>query len=173
MRNPTRAIGTLLGLAALVAVVLGAGCGSDWWDDDDDHYYSHRDKTVFIYLNIADQDGDPLSEVTVWVDGTKQSDKSADEYSELGNQFPPDWRGWEYNWSGGPYFFDVYRCPGYTCRVEILVSTSGWRSQKTHIVINEYDPDEIYFRQTFVLEPTSDSNAEPVEAAQAPEKTSL
>jgi len=172
-RRRARAISALVGLVVLAAAVFGAGCGSDWCDDDDDDWHAHRDKTVFIYLNIADPDGDPLSEVTVWVDGTKQTDKSSDEYSELGNQFPPDWRGWEYNSSGGPYFFDVYRCPSYTCRIEIQVSKSGWRSQKTHIVINDYDPDEIYFRQTFVLEPTTDSNAAPMEAAQAPEKTSL
>jgi len=156
-----------------VVALLVAGCSSDWDDDDYDHHRNSWDKTVFVYLNVSDPDGEALPNVTVWVDGTRQEEKSSDEFSELGNQFPSDWRGWEYNWEDGPFFFDVRRCSRWVCDVEVMVSRSGYQSQKTTITFNEWDPDEIYFRQTFVMEPSSDSNAAPVEAPQPAEKTSL
>lgn len=170
LRKPTGAIIRASSLALLVAT-LGVGCGSDW--DDDHHRYPGRDKTINIYLNISNADGEALQNATVWVDGTKQDEKTSDEFSRLGQQFPPDWRGWQYNWSGGPYFFDVYQCSGRTCRIEILVSKSGWQSQKTHITFGQWDPDEIYFRQTFVMERSTNTSAAPVDAPQPPEKTAL
>ena len=177
LRNRTPSTTTavcLLSLAGLLVAVLLAGCGSDYWEDEDDDYYPNsRDKTVHIYLNISDQDGQALPDVTVWVDGTKQTEKSSDEYSRLGNQFPADWRGWEYNWRGGPYFFDVWRCSRRVCSIEVMVSRSGYQSQKTHITFDQYDPNEIYFRQTFVMEESSNSSAAPAEAPQPAEKTSL
>jgi len=164
---------TALAAVLSVAALLAAGCSSDWNNDDDGYYRGSRDKTVFIYLNISDADGEALPNVTVWVDGTRQGEKSSDEFSELGNQFPRDWRGWEYNWDGGPFFFNVRQCSGSVCDIEVMVSRSGYQSQKTTITFNEWDPDEIYFRQTFVMEPSSDSNAAPVEAPQPAEKTFL
>lgn len=176
MWKPTAAICVAV-VVVVAAATFSAGCGSHW-DDDDDYRYppagrQDLDKTVFVYLNISDQDGEPLPGVTVWVDGTSEEEKSSDEFEQLGRQFPPDWRGWEYNWSGGPYFIDLYRCSQQVCKIEVLVSRSGWQSQKTHLNIGPTDPDEIYFRQTFVMEPSRGVSTAAVEAPRPAEKTGL
>lgn len=156
-------LGMTVILTALVALV---GCSGDLYDDDyyDDHYYDdgHRpppdydsgsyQKTLFVYLNIGDQDGQPLEGVTVWLDSRQQQERSSDEYRRLGDQFPPDWAGWRYNWSGGPYWIDLRDCSGYRCSIEILVSKTGYETQRTTIPMDRDDPDEIYMRQTFVME---------------------
>jgi len=164
-------------VAALGVLVALAGCDADWYEDDWDDDYddgSSYDKTVYFYLNVADEDGDPLQNVTVWIDGTRQDDKTEDEYERLGNQFPPDWRGWRYNWSGGPFWFDVRGCSGGTCSIEIMVSRSGYQTQRSHVPFDRWDPREIYVRQTFVMEPRSGvAAAEVVTAPQPPEKCSL
>lgn len=138
--------------------MIGCSGDDDYWYDDDD-YYDDRDdyrtgswqKTLFVYLNVADQDGDPLKGATVWVDGRQQEQRTDDEYSRLGDQFPPDWAGWRYNWSGGPFWIDLRDCSG-RCRIEILVSKTGYETQRTTITLEREDPDEIYMRQTFVME---------------------
>ncbi|MEA3400792.1 MAG: hypothetical protein U9R79_06035 [Armatimonadota bacterium] len=156
-----------------VLLVLG-GCGGDW---DDDYDYDGRcryDKTLFVYLNVADQDGNAMPGVTVWVDGTQQGEKTSDEYRELGSQFPPEWRGWQYNWSGGPYWIDIRDCTRRSCTIEILVSRTGYVTQRGTITLDCYDPDEVYMRQTFVMEPRSDSNTAAImDAPQPAEKTGL
>ncbi len=149
-----------LTLLAVTAVIL-IGCSGD---DDyyrDDRYYrddpirhdpGSTQKTLFVYLNVADQDGEPLEGVTVWVDSRQQDERTADEYRRLGEQFPPDWRGWRYNWSGGPYWIDLRDCANLRCTIEILVSRSGYETQRTTIPMERHNPDEIYMRQTFVME---------------------
>ncbi|MFO8172874.1 MAG: hypothetical protein R6T96_01230 [Longimicrobiales bacterium] len=62
---------------------------------------------------------------------------------------------------------------GGSCRIEILVSRSGYQSQRTHITFDRYDPDEIYMRQTFVMEPSEVGTAAVVEAPDKPEMISL
>lgn len=174
-----------------IAVAAMVGCSGDPYDDDyyyddHDHYYDddhHRppaeggsyQKTLFVYLNIADQDGDPLEGVTVWADGRQQEERSEDSYRRLGDQFPPDWAGWRYNWSGGPYWIDVRDCSGYSCDIEVLVSRSGYETQRTTIPMDRDDPDEIYMRQTFVMERQAQtaSAARVVDAPEPPEMISL
>jgi len=167
----------LLGISALLSalglVTLLSGCGGTWYEDDYDDYIDYDNqtyqKTLFIYLNVADQDGDPLPDVTVWIDGVEQDARTADEYEQLGNQFPPDWRGWEHNWNGGPFWFDL-RDSGGEARVEIMVSRSGLRTQRTTLRFDRWDPREIYARQTFVMEPaTGIAPQEIMEAPTAPE----
>ena len=161
----------LIAIAAAV-VLLTTGCGSDFWYEDDYYYDDYEEtspwKEVRVYLNVADQDGDPLTNATVWVDGTQQDDKTDDEYRELGNNFPSGWRGWEYNWRGGPFTFDV-RDSGGSKLVEIIVSKTGWESQRTTITLRRYDPDDIYMRQTFVMERSANPSATPKDAPLPPE----
>ena len=162
----------LISIAIAAAVVLlAAGCGSDFWYDD--YYYDDYDDTsprkdLRIYLNVADQDGNPLQNATVWVDGTQQEDKTDDEYRELGNNFPNGWSGWEYNWRSGPLRFLVYDIDG-SKRIKIIVSKSGWESQRTSIRVSRYDPDDIYMRQTFVMERSANPSATPKDAPLPPE----
>lgn len=168
----------------IVAVVSLLGC--EGYEDDyyyDDHYYddNYRDdpgsyqKTLFIYLNVGDQDGQPLADATVWVDGSQQENRTEDEYRALGSQFPPDWAGWRYNWSGGPYWIDLRDCSNRRCSIQILVSKTGYETQRTTVTLDRDDPDEIYMRQTFVMEeqvgPASLQTI--VDAPQAPEMISL
>ncbi|MCD6362085.1 MAG: hypothetical protein J7M38_14605 [Armatimonadetes bacterium] len=161
-------------LSVLVLVVVAAlisGCGSEWWIDDD-YYDDDYDepsvwKSVHIYLNVADQDGKALPGVTVWVDGEAQSQKTANNYDRLDGGFPPEWRGWRYNWSGGPFWFRARS--GRHVVVEIVVSKSGYESQRTTFRLDYWDPDEIYVRQTFVMEPSAGTTSVPAEAPQAPE----
>lgn len=166
----------MVGLGTIaVALLLLSGCGGDWCDDEwcEDDYPSPQ-KTIFLYLNVADEDGNPLPNVTVWVAGSQQDEKTDDEYSRLGTQFPPEWQGWEYNWSGGPYWFDVRDCAGDRCDIEILVTRSGYVSQRTYIPLDAWDPDEVYVRHTFVMELRIDaSGLEVVETPTQPEKTAL
>lgn len=151
--------------AVMTAAVVMIGCGGDdgYYRDDryygDRYYDDHRDrdlgsyqKTLFVYLNVADQDGDPLEGATVWVDSRQQDARTESEYRRLGEQFPPDWRGWHYNWSGGPYWIDLRDCSNLRCTIEILVSRSGYETQRTTIPLERRNPDEIYMRQTFVME---------------------
>lgn len=177
MRTISRAI---LLMAAIIAIggaaIVLTGCSSEWYEDnwDDDYNDGSWDKTVFIYLNVADENGGPLPGVTVWIDGEQQEAKTDDEYDRLGNQFPPDWQGWQYNWSGGPFWIDVRDCPGGVCQVEIMVTKPGLQSQRTYVTFDRWDPREIYVRQTFVMEPrVGVTAAEVVMAPQAPEKCSL
>ncbi len=162
----------LISIAIAAAVVLlAAGCGSDFWYDD--YYYDDYDDTsprkdLRIYLNVADQDGNPLQNATVWVDGTQQEDKTDDEYRELGSNFPNGWSGWEYNWRSGPLRFVVRDSDG-SKRIEIIVSKSGWESQRTSIRVSRYDPDDIYMRQTFVMERSANPSATPKDAPLPPE----
>lgn len=176
MLRPTFLLSVIALLSALVLVVLLSGCGGDWYEDPDDYVdYDNQtyQKTLFVYLNVADQDGAPLSDVTVWIDGAQQERRTAAEYDRLGSQFPPDWRGWEYNWNGGPFWYDL-RDSGGEARVEIMVSRSGLQTQRTTLRFDRWDPREIYARQTFVMEPvTGVTAAEVVEAPTAPEICTL
>ncbi|MFW5868787.1 MAG: hypothetical protein ACOCX2_13270 [Armatimonadota bacterium] len=169
-----------------IAVVAMTGCSGDPYDDDyyyddrhyyDDHHYDtgSYEKTLFVYLNIGDQDGEPLEGATVWVDSRQQEERSDDEYRRLGEQFPPDWAGWRYNWSGGPYWIDLRDCSGYICDIEIVVSKSGYETQRTTVPMRRDDPDEIYMRQTFVMERQVGSAAlgNVIDAPQPPEMISL
>ena len=152
------------------AAVLTAGCSGDWWVDDD--WYDDYDdlaewKSIYIYLNVGDQDGHALPGVTVWVDGEAQPDKTEDSYDRLGNAFPPDWRGWKYNWSSGR--IRIFTRDGDDRWIEILVSKTGYESQRTRFRLSYWDPKEIYVRQTFVMEPSAFPAAEPVDAPEQPE----
>jgi hypothetical protein len=153
-----------------ILIVAATGCDSGYDDDywyEDDHSYIKR---LYIYLNVADEDGEALEGATVWVDGSQQADRTLATYDELGEGFPSDWRGWRYNWSGGWYRFDVRDCSG-ECTIEVMVTKSGWESQRTTITFDEWDPDEIYMRQTFVLEQRVDPTGvgSVTDAPQAPE----
>ena len=151
----------VLVLAVSAAAVTLTGCCGDDWDDDiyDDDYYSYQ-KSLVIYLNVADQDGLPLQGATVWVDGAQQDERTAATYEELGRDFPSDWVGWKYNWSGGPFRIDLRNWPRARAEIEILVSKTGY---------------EIYMRQTFVMEkqlaPAAVANV--VDAPNPPEVISL
>lgn len=157
--------GTLSATVLTLIVMALAGCSGDdyhWRDDPhyDDRYHDDRpsydtdsyQKTLFVYLNIGDQDGEPLEGATVWVDSRQQDERSSDEYRRLGDQFPPDWAGWRYNWSGGPYWIDLRDCSNLRCDIEILVSKTGYETQRTTIPMSRDNPDEVYMRQTFVME---------------------
>lgn len=162
----------------LVAVGALLGCSGDWCEDDycrDDRDDWSYQKTLFIYLNVADQDGEPLEGATVWVDGSQMQERTAADYRQLGSQFPPDWRGWNYNWSGGPYWIDLRDCSNRRCTIEILVSKTGYETQRTTITLTRYDPNEIYMRQTFVMEQRVGAAAADgvVDAPQAAELISL
>ncbi len=170
----------MIGLIALVAaagVLVFSGCDSAWYEDDwddDGGYDGSYNKTIFFYLNVADANGDPLPGVTVWIDGDQQDARTDDEYERLGQQFPPDWRGWRYNWSGGPYWLDLRDYAGAECTIEIMVTRSGLQSQRSYVTFDRWDPREIYVRQTFVMEPRSGlTSAAVVTAPQPAEKCSL
>jgi len=156
-----------------IALLLTTGCGSDFWYEDDwlydDVTYTSPWKNLDIYLNVADQDGDPVRGATVWVDGTLQEDKTGADYDALANSFPPGWRGWLYNWSGGPFQFDL-RNVSSSIQVEILVSKTGYRSQRTTIRIHRDDPDDISMRQTFVMERSVNPSEAPTDAIHPAEK---
>lgn len=151
--------GSLAITVLAMATLMMAGCSGEWYEDDycydDDRYcddgYSYQ-KTVFVYLNVADQDGRPLRGATVWFDGEQEQVRTDDEYRELGSQFPPDWRGWKYNWAGGPYWIDLRDWSNRRATIEILVSKTGYDTQRTTLSLTRYDPDEVYMRQTFVME---------------------
>lgn len=177
MRKATIVLGVTALITTLSLVVLLSGCSSDWYEDDYDDYIDYDNqtfqKTLFVYLNVADQDGHPVPDVTVWIDGAQQETRTAAEYDRLGSQFPPDWRGWEYNWSGGPFWYDL-RDSGGEARIEIMVSRSGLRTQRTTLRFDRWDPREIYARQTFVMEPaTGITAAEIMEAPTTPEICSI
>ncbi len=160
----------LICAAVLAGAVCFYGCSGDSYDDDPSWV-----KTLTIYLNVADQDGEPLEGATVWVDGSSVQNRTDDDYRRLGNRFPPDWRGWRYNWSGGPFRFDVRDCYADICTIEILVSKTGWETQRTSITFDRWDPDDISMRQTFVMEPDRDvrSAAAVSDAPEPPELISL
>jgi len=167
----------LIVLVAAAGMLVLTGCDSAWyeddWDDDwrDDGSYN---KTIYFYLNVADAGGDPLPGVTVWIDGEQQEARTDDEYERLGQQFPPDWRGWRYNWDGGPFWVNVQDCPGGECTFEIMVTRPGLQSQRSYVTFNRWDPREIYVRQTFVMEPrVGVRSAEVITAPQRAEKCSL
>jgi len=170
-----RALKLAVGCCTVIVALLLAGCGSEYWYDDG-NYYDNYDgggspqKTVRIYLNVADQDGDALGNATIWVDGTQQEDKTRNEYRALGNNFPAGWRGWLYNWDGGPFWYDTRDYSG-AVTIEIMVSKSGFRSQRTVLRFTRSDPDEVYVRQTFVMERAS-ATAEVADAPQPPEMIS-
>lgn len=159
--------------ALVLAALLTAGCGSDWWEDDWNGDWNEPSpwKSVHIYLNVADQDGNPLPGVTVWVAGEAQPEKTRDRYQHLGQGFPPDWVGWSYNWDGGPFWFNLR--DGDDEIIEIRVSRSGYRSQRTTFRLEYWGPDEVYVRQTFVMERSVASagigTEEVVDAPQQPE----
>jgi len=173
--------GSLAVAVLAVATLTMTGCGGDWYEDDycyDDYScdddYSYQ-KTLFVYLNVADQDGRPLNGATVWVDGSQEENRTDGEYRELGQQFPPDWRGWKYNWAGGPYWIDLRDWANRRATIEILVSKTGYDTQRTTLSLTRYDPDETYMRQTFVMERQVGpaSVARIVDAPQPPETISL
>jgi hypothetical protein len=171
-----RIVRGLLLLAVSVAALALAGCCGDDWDDDiyDDDYYSYQ-KSLVIYLNVADQDGQPLEGATVWVDGAQQDERTAATYEELGREFPSDWVGWKYNWSGGPMRIDLRDWPRARAEIEILVSKTGYETQRTTILIMRDDADDIYMRQTFVMEQqlAPAGVAQVVDAPNPPEVISL
>ncbi len=126
-----------------IALLLTTGCGSDFWYEDDwlydDVTYTSPWKNLDIYLNVADQDGDPVRGATVWVDGTLQEDKTGADYDALANSFPPGWRGWLYNsrsrsWSArqaiarsGPRYGSTVTIPTtFPC-----ARPSSWNGQST------------------------------------------
>ncbi len=138
----------LLCATLLVSVAWLSGCAGE---DD----YRHRPsptKLLEIYLNVATPEGEPLEGATVWVDGSAQSHRTGDSYQRLDSSFPPDWRGWEYNWAGGPFRFDTRDFPRHGANIEILVSKTGWQTPRTTIPFGHDAPDDLFMRQTFVME---------------------
>ena len=160
-------------LLTLGLIALLSGCGGTW-DYDPGNYDDSASfqKTLYFYLNAATQDGEALPNVVVWLDGDQQDVRTASSYEQLGNQFPPSWRGWSFNWHSGPVWSDL-RDSGGEDRIEMMVSREGYQTQRSHVEFNRWDPQEIYVRQTFVMEPrTGIATAEIVDAPQPAEKWS-
>ena len=143
-----RGTNILLYAALIAGAVWISGCAGET-----DHYHQRSTtKLLEIYLKAATPEGQPLEGATVWVDGSAQSKRTGDAYRRLDSMFPPDWRGWEYNWSGGPFRFDARDFPRHGVQIEILVSKSGWETQRSTIPISPDAPDDLFMRQTFVME---------------------
>lgn len=173
-----KSAGKIMLCATLLAgAVWMSGCAGE---SDDYRYRPSPTKLLEIYLKVARPDGQPLEGATVWVDGSAQSHRTDDSYLRLGSDFPPDWRGWEYNWFGGPFRFDTRDFPRHGASIEILVSKEGWRTARTTITFGPDAPDDLFMRQTFVMErltvataSAEDGADEIVDVAEAPEVISL
>lgn len=162
----------LLCAALLAGTFWLSGCAGE-----EDHRYrsTSTTKLLEIFLNVATPDGRPLEGATVWVDGSVQPNRTRGTYQHLDSRFPPDWRGWQYNWFGGPFRFDLRDTYSRTVNIEILVSKTGWRTQRSTIPISRSSPDDIAMRQTFVMQREVRTYAVPtvVDATEPPELISL
>jgi len=147
--NTTAAVRTLLVLGACVSVLFalqGCGGGGDY-DEPEPRYHD-----MTIILNVSDFDGDALGEVTVWVNGVAQAEKTSWQFVTLGDGYPESWQGHRANWIKGGFTVATYGAYD-VATVEVIVSKTGYYTQATEFDVSDDLPSEVYARDTFIMEP--------------------
>ena len=143
----------LLVLGACVFVpLLFSGCSSDdeiTYIDCEPRYHS-----MTIILHVEDLVGDALGEVTVWVDGVAQNARTSWQFISLGNQYPPEWRGFLANWIFSGFTVATYRADDLE-KVTVVVTKPGYQSQGTVFYVADDLPSQVYARETFTMLPTA------------------
>lgn len=145
----------LLMLGACVVVpMLIVGCSSDDWDDDDDYYCdpSPRYHHMTVILKVADLAGDALGQVTVWVDGVPQVERTSWEFVSLGAGYPESWWGFKANWIKSGFTVATY-AESDVAKVIVQVSKPGYYTEATTFNVEDSLPTEVYARDTFIMEP--------------------
>jgi hypothetical protein len=106
----------------------------------------------YVYIKAADMDGNPMSDVTVWIDGEPAVQKTSGEYTTLGDGFPEDMQGFKCNFStSGSTSIDN---PGDRDEITISVSKTGYEVQSDSFTMREYyNTTTIYYWNTFIMEP--------------------
>ena len=143
-------------LFGLALSLLAASCGGS-----SDTSSSYNDPYPFtmnysVYIKVADVDGNPMSDVTVWVDGEPAAQKTTAEYTTLGDGFPEDMRGFSYNFSAfGDTSIDL---PGDRDEITVSVSKTGYKVLTDSFIVREYDNETtIYYSNTFIMEPETNN----------------
>lgn len=148
--NTTGLVGSIRGrgialMAAGVLTLALMGCGSDFWDSEQEH-------DVTIVLNVSDTDGDPVGGATVWVDGVAQDLRTAWDMVYLGDGFPESWAGFPANWIRSGFLAYTYSDDDIDT-ITVRVSKTGFYTQETEFDITGDLPDEVFAKDTFILEP--------------------
>ncbi len=131
------------GLTILSAVGLLLGCGSL-------NPYP-RDQNYQVVLQIADQNGNALAGAAVWIDENLMEERSQGEFSTLGEGFPREWQGWQYNFQS-PRLKVTIDYDGDSDWVQVIVSKVGYRTQQFGWDISEGE-GTTFFRRVVILEP--------------------
>jgi hypothetical protein len=128
--------------------LTGCGGGGGWyygedWDYPEYHY-------VTLYLRVQEPDGSPLRGAKVTIAGEEVDGLTAGRWYRIGEEAPPEWRGWQYNWAVEDYQVRINR-EGQVRRLTVRVAKEGWGSDSTEIVVEDDDPTYIYVRIVFTL----------------------
>ena len=152
--RPRRARTPVVPLMLILLALTLWGCGSGW-DDWDDDCCSDYDPVHFVtlYLNVSDQDGQPLEGATVWLNGVAQSLKTLDYFRAV-EDCGCDWNGFRYNWRRNEF---RVRIPDYSDygELDVVVSKPGWRNQRAGFSLTSWDEKYISGRATFVMQPAT------------------
>lgn len=139
----------VLGACVALAAAL-TGCGGS----GDDYYYPDpgpRYHEVNIVLNVSDLAGNAVGEVVVWVNGVAQTGMTSWNFAMLGNNYPPELRGFLANWIQPGFSVATYS-PGDYDTIEVMVTKPGYYPQSTTFTITDNLPADVYARETFVME---------------------
>lgn len=143
----------ILGLC-LCLLPVSCGGGSDSSSYLSSSYQDPYPFTMYydIYIKVADLDGNPMSGVTVWVDGEPLDEKTSGEYTTLGSEYPTDLQGFKCNFiHHGSTSIDF---PGDRDEIVVAVSKTGYKLKSDSFIMREYyDTTTIYYWNTFIMEP--------------------
>lgn len=138
---------------SLLAVLGLVGCGGTI--DDDNGYDGHhpgypRYIDLVLILRVQNASGYPVGDASVYVDDDLASNETDDVYHPLGEGYPVAWVGWLANWVNEDYQV-VMNDYGDEDQFEIRVTKSGWTEDRSLVTIHDYEPDQVFIRDTMTL----------------------
>lgn len=140
-------------VSSVVAVWAIGGCGGgggdvEWVYGSEWDYPQYR--YVTIYLRVEQPNGGPLAGAVVTINGEEVDGLTAGRWYAIGDDGPPEWRGWPHNWAVIDLPVRIDR-PGQVRTLTIRARKAGWGWDSTKVRIADADPDYVFVRAVLVL----------------------
>ena len=135
-------------LALLAVVLLIGGCGGGGYDGYGSDYPQY--KYLTLVLAVKSPGGSPIGGATIIVDGEPDAQLTDSQFHPLGDGYPDLWQGWLANWVSDQYSV-VMNYPGDSDEFQITAHKAGWIDDSTTVRVDDYEPSEIFIRDTLTL----------------------